>query len=156
MRPVHELPVLPSREPVCPAATMIRGATTFDGGCVCGILLADQQAESGVGMDPAQLEVAREGTGGVYLTVKSDPGTVMRFCWGDAVPVISASDELARASYTYCPVWQTRRERDLEKRRTLFDPVVEESVSMGVPDEPPPVHVGPSKDLDLLAPPKDA
>lgn len=147
--PIRELPMLPTREPTCPAADKVAGATSYDGGVVCRIMERDQQAEDGVGMDPAQLEVAREGTGGVYLTVKSDPATVLRFCFGRALPVVTNADGQGRDHCTYCPVWQRYREREWERKRRLFEPVVEDGVAMGVEEQAEVTY-----DLDELAPPR--
>jgi hypothetical protein len=149
--PIVELPTLPRREPVCPAAEKVVGVATHDGGCVCRIQTLDQEAETGIGMDPHQLQVARESTGGAFLTVKTDPSTVLRFCFGDAVPVITGEDGQACDSYTYCPVWQRRRERDIEARRRLFDPVEPDGVAMGI-EEPQAVASWEVAGLDELAP----
>jgi hypothetical protein len=127
---------------------------------------ADQEDDAGLDMNPRQLEVLRETEGGVFLNLKSDPSTVSGLCHGDAVPVVTDEDGQGRASYTYCPTWQTHRKRYLAGKDGLTDPVEPEPVAMGVaPDgEEVPVQFGRAsheasdpwrqarRDLDLLAP----
>lgn len=93
---------------------------------------ADQAADAGLDMNPRQLEVLRDSEGGQYLNLKGDPSTVAMFCYGTAVPVVTNDDGQGRASFTYCPTWQRRRERDLAGEDALFDASEVERVAMGV------------------------
>jgi hypothetical protein len=160
-----ELPVLP-REPTCPAAALIVGASRGQRGVICREMQADQMDDAGVSMTAGQLGVLRETEGGVYLNLKGDPSTVVMFCHGSGIPVLTSDDKQGRASYTYCPVWQTARDRALAGAAGVTDPVEPEPVAMGVaPDgEEVPVHLGKAtheapdpiaaglKGLDELAP----
>lgn len=162
---VLELPVLP-RDPSCPAATPIAGATRGQRGVICREMQADQENDAGVEMTAGALGKLRETEGGVYLNVKGDPSTVAMLCHGSAVPVVTNDDKQGRASYTYCPVWQTARDRALAGEDGLTDPLEPETVAMGIaPDgEEVPVHLGKAtheavdpiaaglKGLDELAP----
>lgn len=148
------------REPACPAALAIAGACASQQGVICRIMQRDQDEDPGVDMNARQLEVLREGSGdegpgGVYLNLKSDASTVTGLCHGRAVPVVTDDDGQGRASYTYCPTWQHRRNRDLEGKDAMFDPLERESVSMGVStsdaDDP---WAAARAGLDELAPPE--
>lgn len=151
MAPV-ELPTLP-REPTCPAALAIAGACRSQQGVVCRIMQQDQEDDAGLRMTPRALEIVREGEGGVYLNLKSDPSTVTAFCHGDALPVMTDDDDQGRASYTYCSTWQTQRDRDLAGEDGLYDELEPEPVSFGVEDD----HLDPwtraARRLDELAAP---
>lgn len=141
------------QDPACPAALKVTGASSGRRGVVCRIMQADQEADPGVDMNPRQLEVLRETQGGVYLSVEHDPSTVVMFCHGTAVPVVTNEDGQGRASYTYCTTWQTARDRHLAGLEGLADPVEPEPVAMGVGshDAPDPWAQA-RRDLDLLAP----
>lgn len=147
------------REPACPAALAITGASASQQGVICRIMQRDQAEDPGVGMNPRQLEVLRDGAddeagaGGVYLNLKSDANTVVGFCHGRALPVLTDDDGQGRASFTYCPTWQQRRNRDLAGAHAMFDPVEPEPVSMGVStlDAPDPWAAA-RAGLDELAP----
>lgn len=93
----------------------------------------DRAKEDGVGVNPAQLAIARAGGGGdVFLTIENDPSTVERLCFGEAVPVLDEREVPGnRASYTYCPVWQAEHKRVQDGRRQL--------AGGGVEDQPEPV-----------------
>lgn len=153
-----ELPTLP-REPTCPAALGIAGACPSQQGVVCRIMQQDSEDDAGLRMTPGQLEKVREAEGGIYLNLKSDPQTVFNFCHGSAVPVVTDADDQGRASYTYCPVWQGMRDRELAGERSLYDELEPEPVSMGL-GEPTATHTAPDPframrmGLDELAPPE--
>jgi hypothetical protein len=118
----------------------ISGAMRANEGVICREMQADQQAEAGIRMTPGQLEQAREGEGGVFITAKHDPSSLVMFCCGDAVPVVTSdAREKGRASYTYCPVWQAARDRYLAHKAGLYDEPEPEAVSMGV--EPYATHL---------------
>lgn len=152
MRDLDRLPVI-AREPACPAALAIAGASRGQRGVVCRLMQADQDADPGVGMTAGQLGVVRDAEGGVFLSVKSDASTVVMFCHGDAVPVVTDEDDQSRASYTYCAVWQRARDRELAGKRGLTDPVVAEPVSMGVSSaDAPDAWAAAARGLDELAP----
>lgn len=105
---------------VCPAAAPVSGTTPERAGVVCRVIQQDRAREGGVGMNPAQLAIARSGgDGDVVLTVKGDPSTIERFCCGDAVPVLDDAGGKARDSYTYCPVWQAEKLRIEQGREML-------------------------------------
>lgn len=147
-----ELPVLPA-EPSCPAAFPIAGASSGRRGVVCRAMQQDQDADPGVGASPRQLEVTRETQGGVYLTVERDPSSVVMFCHGSAVPVVTDEDGQGRASYTYCPTWQAARDRHLAGLAGLTEPVEPEATSMGVASHEADDPWGQARrDLDELAP----
>jgi hypothetical protein len=110
----------------------VNGAIASNCGVVCRVMQQDQQADAGVDMSAGQLGILRETEGGVFISAKSDPSTLVMFCHGEAVPVVTNDDGQGRASYTYCPTWQTARERELAGEDGLTDPVVAEPVSMGV------------------------
>jgi len=131
MKDLDLLPVLPP-EPTCPAAFPIAGASRGQRGVVCREMQADQEADAGLDMTAGQLEKVREGEGGVYLNVKADPSTVVMLCHGSGVPVVTNDDGQGRPSYTYCPTWQTARDRHAEGKHGLTDRVVAEPTSMGV------------------------
>lgn len=162
--PVVPLPTIPQGEPACPAALRVDGACESNAGVVCRVIEQDLKRELGTGMTAGQLGVMRESTGGVFLTMGSDPSTVMRFCFGDAVPVLDNRGGKGRDSYTYCPVWQAELERLWEGKDRLTKPVEPDPVSMGVDDDGEPVGaetVSSSEDpwaarraLDDLAPPQ--
>lgn len=140
------------REPVCPAALSIAGASRSQQGVICRVMQRDQAEDPGVDMTAGQLGVLREGEGGTYINIKSDPSSVTGFCHGDAVPVLAEDDE-SRASYTVCPVWQAEKERIAAGREMLFEPVEAEPVSMGVTsDEMPDPWAAARRGLDELAP----
>lgn len=123
------------RSPRCPAALGIAGACASQQGVICRIMQRDQAEDDGLDMSPGQLEIVREGEGGVYLNMKSDPSTVAMFCHGDGVPVLTDGDGQGRSSYTYCPTWQQRRERDLAGADEMFEPLPREPVSMGIVED---------------------
>lgn len=126
-----ELPVLPSR-PVCPAAVVVHGAVPANSGVVCGVIFNERQRELGIGMNPAQTQVAREGgTGDVFLTLKSDPSTIERMCCGEGMPAMHDGEYVGgRESYTYCPVFQAEKWRIAEGQERLGRVVAPESVEM--------------------------
>lgn len=148
-----ELPVLRG-EPVCPAAFPIRGTSREQRGVVCQVMRGAFEGDAGVNMSAGQLGVLRDTQGGVYLNLKSDPSTVTGFCHGDAVPVVHDGErDGGRASYTYCPVWQSEKERIAEGRSELLVEPEPEAVSMGVSsaDAEDPWQQA-RQDLDILAP----
>lgn len=141
-------------EPTCPAALPIFSALPERRGVVCRVMRREHERDAGLNMSAAASGfIQHEAEGGVFLSVKSDPRTVERFCHGCAVPVL---DELSvrggRDSYTYCPVWQAEKDRIADGREHLTEEVEPEPVSMGVPE---PVYSDPweqgRRDLDLLA-----
>lgn len=122
------------RVPVCPAAAPIAGAVPEAAGVVCRIMKREYEQTPHDGMNAAQYGfTTREATGGILLTLKSDPSTVIRFCHGNAVPVLTNEDGLSRDSYTYCPVWQADRDAKLEGRKRATIDEEPEPVSMGMP-----------------------
>lgn len=105
---------------VCPAALPIAGALPSCGGVVCRVMQQERGRETGVGYNPAQTALARDGSDGVFLTLAGDPSTVERFCCGDGVPVMDNREKRGgRDTYTYCPVWQAEQERIAEGRGQL-------------------------------------
>lgn len=111
--------MLPKRT-TCPAAARIEGACPSKSGVVCRVMQIDRMKDSGLGMDPAQLAIARRGgEGDVFLTIRSDPSTVERLCCGDSVPVADSKGHYARDSYTFCPVWQAEKQRIEQERDQL-------------------------------------
>lgn len=122
---------------VCPAAIPVAGVVTAKAGVICAVMRDDRAREQGFEMNPAQLEVARgDGAGGsgggVFLTVKSDPSTIERMCCADGVPVVNEFDKPGgRDTYTYCPVWQTEKDRIQTGREMLSDYEPPESVGVG-------------------------
>lgn len=155
MRGVIELPTL-SSEPTCPAALPIAGAIPERSGVVCRVMQREHRQDAGVGMNAAQSGfIQNEAEGGVFLTLKSDPSTVVRFCHGDDVPVIDDAGGKGRDSYTYCPVWQAEVERLLAGEHSALHDEEPEQVSMGVSSmEEADPWAAARRDLDLLAPPK--
>lgn len=150
--PLMDLPVL-AREPVCPAALSIAGACRSQQGVVCRLMQQSQEDDPGVGMSAGQLGTLREGAGGVYLNLKSDPSSVTAFCHGDAIPVLTDADGQGRASYTFCPTWQAARDRRLAGEDGLYEDAEPESVSMGVSsDDAPDPWKAAREGLDELAP----
>lgn len=131
---MQELPVLP-QDPRCPAAFPIRGASLSQQGVVCRLMKDAVESDPGERMTAGALGRVRDTIGGVYLNLKSDPGTVTGFCHGDAVPVVTDEEGQGRASYTYCPVYQAEVKRREEGRRELVVEEQPESVAMGVPGE---------------------
>jgi hypothetical protein len=148
-----ELPVLPS-EPRCPAARAIAGACAAEQGVVCVVMQHDHEDDPGLGMSAAQTGfVHHEATGGVFLTVKSDPSTVTKFCHGDAIPVLDDEDVAGgRASYTYCPTWQAEKARIWEGRDDLLPSVPDpEPVAHGVTASSEDDPWAAARDVELLA-----
>lgn len=125
--------MLPS-VPMCPAAAPIAGACASQQGVVCRVMQRDHEDDPGLNMSAAAAGfIHHEATGGVYLNLKSDPSTVVKFCHGDALPVLHDGEVAGgRASYTYCPTWQAEKERIAEGRDTLLAEVEPEEVAMGV------------------------
>lgn len=162
-----ELPVLPS-QPACPAAAVIHGVTPATSGVVCRVMERDREREKGLGMNPAQLAIARSGgVGDVFLTLKSDPSTIERFCCGDGVPVLHDGDlPGGRDSYTYCPIkqadaWAAEHGQDQLSRIIEPETVEHYDPSTRPADGAPPVgssHAAADPwaqaraDLDILAP----
>lgn len=149
-RALDELP-----EPVCPAALPVAGVTPERAGFVCRVIEQDRGREAGLNMNPAQLAIARRGgDGDTFLTIKTDPSSVLNLCSGCAVPVLDERDVPGhRASYTYCPVWQAEKDRIHEGREMLSEPVEEEPVSYGVnSSESEDPWAAARRDLDVLAP----
>lgn len=128
---VPELPVIP-QSPTCPAALKVTGAMPANAGVVCRLMQEDQESDAGVDMTAGQLEKVREGSGGVFISANQDPSTLVMFCHGNAIPVLTDDDGQGRASYTYCPVWQAARDRELAGEDGLTAPVIAEPTSMGV------------------------
>lgn len=128
-----ELPVLPS-VPICPAARPIAGACGADQGVVCVVMEHDHEGEPGIEMSAAATGfVHHEATAGVYLNLRSDPSTVMKFCHGDALPVLDDGDVAGgRASYTYCPTWEAEKARIAEGRSELLERPEPDPVAAGV------------------------
>lgn len=151
----------------CPAARAVAGVGPDTSGIVCGVIALDRSKEKGFGMNPAQLAVAREGgTGDTFLTLKSDPSTVERFCCGGALPVMDARGHYARDSYTYCPVWQAEKQRLEDARNGLAgggvagpEPVAHFDEGRGGGPVPGTTQAADDpwaqarRDLDVLAPP---
>lgn len=159
----RELRVLP--QVTCPAAVPIAGVTPERGGVICGVIRRDRQLDAGLDMDPAQLQIARgegEQASDVLLTLKEDPSTVERLCCGRELPVIDRHEVPGnRASYTYCPVWQSEKLRIREGREMLSDAPVEEPVAhfdaghrTAASHEAPDPWRQARRDLDILAPPE--
>lgn len=147
-----QLPVVP--RVVCPAASPIAGAVSADSGVICRAMLMDRAREAGLGLSPAQLALARDGSDGVLLTAKSDPSTIEGMCCADEDPPVLDEFEKpgGRATYTYCPVWQAEKERIAEGRETLAEEREPETVAHGVggsaAGDP---WANARRDLDLLA-----
>lgn len=156
LRRVIDLPVIPA-EPTCPAASKVTGVSYASRGVVCRVMLQDQQDDPGIRMSAGQLGKLRETEGGAFISAEHDPSTLVMLCHGDAVPVTTDEDGDGRASYTYCPVWQTARKRALAGLDGLTDDPEPEPVSMGV-EEPVASHQAPDPwaaglaGLDELAP----
>lgn len=153
------LPMLP-RSPSCPAALAIAGASDSQQGVICRVMQRDHEDDAGVRMTAGQSGfIQHEATGGVYLNLKSDPSSVLGFCHGDALPVLSDDDEksLARASYTRCPVWEAEKDRIARGDGALYAEVEPEPVSMGIE---PAALADPwaqaRADLDLIAPAQES
>jgi hypothetical protein len=108
-------------EPVCPAASAVAGATPGRCGFICRVVQQDRERERALGVTPAQAAFMREGGGGdTFLTIETDPSSVLNLCSGDAVPVLGEREVPGnRASYTYCPVWQAEKQRIADGRRQL-------------------------------------
>jgi hypothetical protein len=119
------------RPPICPAALAIRSATEAGRGVICRVMQSSATTDPGLRTSPRALEVLRASAGGVYLNLKTDPRSVLGFCYGDAVPVIAADDR-TRASYTCCPVWEKEKARIEAGRAALVVDAEPESVSMGL------------------------
>lgn len=98
----------------------------------------DHEDEPGIGMSAAATGfIHNEADGGVFLSLKSDPKTVERFCHGAMLPVLTDDDcEGGRASYTYCPTWQAEKHRGWEGRKRLLEQPEPEPVAAGVTVDP--------------------
>lgn len=153
-----DLPVLPAGDPVCPAGQRIDGATRESSGCLCRLMRQDRQRDKGYRMSPAALAAVRDAPGGQFLTLKSDPSTVLNQCFGTELPVVSAADGQRRRHYTYCWLWQVARQREWAGKTGLTDQEApyEEPTSMGVEvgRDGHPVHAPADGTLDDLVPPK--
>lgn len=99
--------------------TVCEAATAVGDGVVCGVLKVDHELRdhilTGNALDP-------------FVSIHTDPSTVLNFCCGTALPVeptVTALDRLLHdipddpedgatrhAHYTNCPVWQLHVERD--------------------------------------------
>lgn len=170
LRRRRELPVLPAGPPACPAAAKVEGAMPSNAGVVCRVIERDRQKEDGLGVNPAQLAQARVGgMGDVFLTIRSDPSTIERFCFGEGVPVLHDGEHGGgRETYTYCPVKQAEGWAEEHGQHRLSRPVEPETVSAYDPKVRPPEDGAPPvgsshasadpwgqarRDLDVLAPP---
>jgi hypothetical protein len=151
----------PTGAPTCPAAAPIAGADPSGCGVICRVMKREHENQDPTGMEAGSYGyIVHEATGGVFLSMKSDPTSVIRFCHGDELPVMHDADGQARDSYTYCPVWQAEKDRIFEGRaRATRDPEPEE-VSMGLADAIEGGSLGAEdpwasarRDLDVLAPP---
>lgn len=127
-------------------------------GVVCRAMQQDIERADGteLGMNAGEFGyLQHEATSGVYLNLKSDPATVVGFCHGNGIPVLTDEDHLARDHYSYCPVWQSEKKRIAEGRGELVVEQQPEPVSMGVQEstwDAPDPWAQARRDLDLLAP----
>lgn len=139
--------------PSCPAALPIAGACAAEQGVVCRVMQRDHEDDPGLGMSAAASGfIQHEATGGVFLTVKSDPSTVTKFCHGDALPVLDEDDVAGgRASYTYCPTWQAEKARIADGRDELLGEPEPEPVAAGVTQDSREDPFAAARDLELLA-----
>lgn len=132
---VDELPMLLSREPGCPAAGKVAGTCGADQGVVCRAMQQDIERDDGtaLGMSAGDYGfLQHETNAGVLITVKSDPTTLLNFCYGRGLPVLTDAEHLARDHHSYCPVFQAEKDRIREGRDCLVEEVQPEPVSMGV------------------------
>jgi hypothetical protein len=158
---VEELPMAPSGAPTCPAAAKIEGACTANSGVICRVFQREHEQVDPHGMSAGTYGFTKQATGGVLLTMKSDPSSVVRFCHGSDLPVVTDEDGQARDSYTYCPIWQAEKERIWAGDDSITNEAEPESVSMGLADAIEDGSLGAGnpwaqarRDLDLLAPPR--
>lgn len=142
----------PTGAPTCPAAAKIVGASAASSGVICRVMQHEHEQVDPSGMSAGTYAFTKQAEGGVFLTMKSDPTSVVRFCHGHELPVLDDADGYSRDSYTYCPVWQAARDAQLEGRAMIQDEEPEQ-VSMGVEDtlssDDP--WAAARRDLDLLA-----
>lgn len=130
-----ELADLSRREPLCPAARKIAGASTAMQGVVCCAMLQDVERADGteLGMNAGEYGfLQHEATAGVHLNLKSDPSTVIGLCYGSGLPVLSDVDHQARDHHSYCPVWQAEKQRLAAGADQLVQERQPEPVSMGM------------------------
>lgn len=139
--------------PTCPAAAKIAGACGSQEGVVCRVMQTAHKDDPGLNMTAGQSGfIQNEADGGVYLNLKSDPSTVVKFCHGDALPVLHDGTHLGgRASYTYCPTWQAERARIEDGRKQLLEDPEPESVAAGVTVNPLEDPFQAHRDLEELA-----
>lgn len=151
----------PTGLPTCPAAAKIVGACTENSGVICRVMRREHELTDPSGLTAGAYGFTVHGaTGGVLLTMKSDPSSVVRFCHGGELPVLDEADGYARDSYTYCPIWQAEKERIAAGEDTITNEAEPESVSMGIADAIDEGSLSASDpwaqaryDLDVLAPP---
>lgn len=124
-----------SHEALCPAALTIAGTDTSSCGVVCRAMEQDIARDDGTDLSMsagAYGYLQHRATGGVYLTLKSDPSTVLNLCHGSGLPVLTDEDHQARDHYSYCPVWQAEKERLAAGGDRLAPEEQPEPVSMGL------------------------
>lgn len=80
----------------CPAAQPIYGATDGDSGCVCGVMLNDSRRRD---------SILEGGPIGVYVAARTDPSTLIKWCFGDMPPPVDPDRSDWVSNYTTCPVW---------------------------------------------------
>lgn len=139
--------------PQCPAAEGVAGACLANQGVVCRVMERAHREDDGLGMNAAQSGfIQHEATGGLFLTINSDPSTVTKFCHGSALPVLhDGKHPGGRASYTYCPVWQEEKLRIEEGRADLFVEAEPESIAEGVTVNALEDPFQARRDLEMLA-----
>lgn len=104
---------MPDLKPVCPAADHVHGVDRFHEGIVCCV----QQVEG------EKADTLVEGGAHAYMREHTDPSIVLGFCCGTALPALTAEQAKgeARASYTYCPIWQAAREAEWERKQRAIE-----------------------------------
>lgn len=147
--------MIPAGAPTCPAAAKIHGATPEREGVVCRVMKREHETVDPSGLTAGQYGfTAHETTGGIFLDLKGDPSSVVRFCHGHELPVLDDADGYARDSYTYCPVWQAEKARIAAGEDSVTNEPEPDPVAMGVEDtlSAPDPWASARSDLDLLAP----
>jgi hypothetical protein len=104
---------LPAAIPTCPAAEALEGPPTAGPSVVCRAMVRDEEQTD---------QIVHGESASPLVTARRDPSTLYGFCCGKAIPRSTADDVEARASYTFCPVWELEKKRIEERKEMMKDP----------------------------------